>query len=159
MTHICDILLEHDETSLWEYTCEYNDFQTPADLRNIEPEDFNDLSFDDPNDPDKGSQALKTAKGGKPVLNSFKTIRRYMIHLINNGQDVDGLDWTTVTQKEHRNFVHGVLNSDLPGSAQMHPGTTPTNTSQHTSTGQYLPLTDAKIFKKSVCCDSTLFQN
>ena len=91
------------------------------------------------------------------MLNSFKSIRRCMIHLVNNGQDVDGLDWTTLTHKECRNFACGTLNSDTPGYAQMPPGTTPTNTSQHTGTGQRLPLTDAEIFKKSVCRDSTLF--
>ena len=54
-------------------------------------------------------------------------------------------------------FVCSPYNSDSPGTAQMPPSTNPTNTSQHTGTGQRIPLTDAELFKKSVCRDPTIF--
>ena len=35
MTHIREVLLELDEDSMWEFTCKYNDFESPADIFNI----------------------------------------------------------------------------------------------------------------------------
>jgi len=64
MTHICEVLLELDEDSIWEFTCKYNDFESPADIFNIEPEDYNKLLFYNSNEGDKGNQVLKKAKGG-----------------------------------------------------------------------------------------------
>ena len=132
MTHIREVLLELDEDSLWELTCKYNDFESPADIFNIEPEDYNELMFHNSKEPDKGNQVLKKAKGGLKTLNSFKAIKRFIIHLVNNGKDINQIDWTVITHEEYMTFVCSPYNSDSPGTAQMPPSTNPTNTSQHT---------------------------
>ena len=157
MTHIREVLLELDKNSMWEYTCAYNDFESPADIFNIKPEDYNELLFYDPNEPDKGNQVLKKAKGGIKTLNLFRAIKRFIIYLVNNGKDINRIDWTTITHEEYMTFVCSPHNSDSPGAALMPPSTTPTNTSRYTGTGQHIPLKDAELFKKSVCRDSTLF--
>jgi len=40
MTHIREVLLELDKNSMWEYTCAYNDFESPADIFNIDDSEF-----------------------------------------------------------------------------------------------------------------------
>ena len=100
MTHICEVLLKLDENSMWEYTCKYNDFESPAGIFNIEPEDYNKLLFHDPNEPDKGNQVLKKAKDGIKPLNSFKAIKRFIIYLVNNRKDINKIDWTKITHEE-----------------------------------------------------------
>ena len=88
MTHIREVLLELDEDSIWEFTCKYNDFESPADIFNIEPEDYNELLFYNTNEDDKGNQVLKKAKGGLKTLNSFKAIKQFIIYIVNNGKDI-----------------------------------------------------------------------
>ena len=142
---------------MWEFTCKCNAFKSLMDIFNIEPEDYKELSFKDPNEPEKGSQVLKKAEGGLKTRNSFKAIQWFIIFLVNNGKDINKIDWTAISHEEYKTFVCSPNNSNSPGSTQMPPSTNPTNTLQHTCTGQHIPLTDAKLFKKSVCLDSPLF--
>ena len=112
MTHIHEALLELDEDSLWEHTCKYNGFESPADTFNINAEDCNKLMFYDPSAPDKGNQVLKKAKGGLKTLNSFKALKRFILHLRNNGKDINQIFWTLITHEEYLTFVCSPYNSN-----------------------------------------------
>lgn len=156
MTYINEVILELDENSMWNYICEYNDFVSPEDIFNVETEDYNKLLFYDPKKHDKENQVLKKAKCGIRTLNSFKALKQFIIYLVNNGKEFNRIDCTNITDEEYMTYVCNPYNSDSLGALLIPPSTTPTNLSRYTGTGQQIPITDAELFKKSVCCDSTL---
>ena len=43
MDHICDVLLEYEEDSLWKYVCTYNNWDCPNDIKEIQ--DYNNIKF------------------------------------------------------------------------------------------------------------------
>ena len=82
----------------------------------------------------KGSQVLKQTREGLQMLNSFKVIWGFTIHLIDNSKEIINIDWTKMTQDKWLNFVCSPNNSNSPHTAQK---TTNHNSNQHFTTSQH----------------------
>lgn len=122
----------------------------------IKYEDLETLHFKDPSD-NHTVKKLKDVEGGLTLINEITSLKNCMAHLTCSRNKIHKLDWAAIDNDKDISFVVSPNNTILPGMAQMTPSTNPTNTSIHNGQGQHIPPTESNLFKKIICCDTTLF--
>lgn len=156
MTHIHNVLLECNKTSLYQLACNFNNWTAPKDLWGII--DCNTIKCQKTSAMGTTSTAtLKAAPGGIKVISELHTLKNCINFLLRNRKLLSTIDWNTITNEEFEDFIPTPDNSNNPTQVQIPLSTSPTNTINNNGQGQKFTINPADLFCKNVWHDPTLF--